>query len=335
MTAEPSAITCTGPVNRSSLGFTLPHEHILINQMKEYRSTGLINDVETCANELELFKGIGGRTVVDVTTAELTAGAAPDPTGIYSGVRGTGYPMDGSRATSNVLAIVELAQRTGLNVILGTGHYRDPYLDQNYFDRQSVDVIAKAMIRDLTDGFPETRGVRAGVIGEIGSDAWHISGREERSFRAAARASCATNAPITTHAARWPVGIAQLDLLEDEGVPPSRVIIGHADTVHIPEYHLDLARRGAYVQFDAIRFASAGYLRRRAEYLRALRDAGFVRQILVSHDVCEASHQRANGGCGFTLIGSEFASTLRESGFSDDELSLIFEENPSTVLSWA
>ena len=40
------------------------------------------------------------------------------------------------------------------------------------------------------------------VIGEIGADHPYPSAREERSFRAAARAHRRTGATITTHAAR-------------------------------------------------------------------------------------------------------------------------------------
>lgn len=326
-------MTATGPVATSDLGFTLPHEHIFINQMREYRSTGLINDLETCARELELFAEVGGRTIVDLTSAELTAGAAPDPAGQYWGVRTNGYPGAGTRAPNNVLSLAELSSRAGINIILGTGHYRAPYLDPRYFDTEDVDSIAAAMIRDLTEGFPETGGVRAGIIGEIGSDGWHLTAREERSFRAAARASHATGRPVSTHAARWPVGLAQLDILEAEGMSPSQVIIGHADSVHLPEYHLDIVRRGAYAQFDSIRSADEEYLVRRARYLAALKDAGFLTQILVSHDVCETTHQRANGGCGFTLVAREFARVLRREGFTEQDLHLLFVENPAAALS--
>jgi hypothetical protein len=76
--------------------------------------------------------------------------------------------------------------------------------------------------------------LRAGVIGEIGADRWYVSAAEERSFRAAARAHLRTGLTISTHAARWPVGLEQLRLLTEEGADPRRVIIGHADSVPLP-----------------------------------------------------------------------------------------------------
>lgn len=151
-----------------------------------------------------------------------------------------------TRSIANVEAVKRVAEQTGLNVVLGTGHYRDPYLDREWFDRTSVDDIAQSMVSDITEGFGDT-GVRAGIIGEIGCDKWYVSAAEERSFRAAARAHLATGAPIYTHAARWTVGHEQLDLLEREGVEPARVAVGHCDLVPVEGYAERLAARGAFV----------------------------------------------------------------------------------------
>ncbi len=110
---------------------------------------------------------------------------------------------------------------------MGTGWYRDPFLDRQYFETHSTDEIAADIVRDIEVGVADT-GVRAGVIGEIACDRV-ITPAEERSFRAAARAHLRTGATISTHAARWPIGHAQLDILCQEGVDPGRVIIGHSE----------------------------------------------------------------------------------------------------------
>src|SRR6267143_249850 len=131
-------MTVTGPVGRDELGFVLPHEHVFIDLVREYRGSGLLNDEHLACQELGALKAAGGGTLVDLT---------PDEIG-----------------------------------------------------------------RDITEGVRGT-GVRAGIIGEIGADRRYISAAEERSFRAAARAHLKTGLTISTHAARWPVGLAQLKLL--------------------------------------------------------------------------------------------------------------------------
>jgi len=160
----------------------------------------------------------------------------------------------------------EVSERTGVHVVMGTGHYRRPYLDEAWMDGHSVEEIAEGLIRDLTVGVGDSE-IRAGVIGEIGSNGSIISAVEERSFRAAARAHLAVGATISTHAALFPVGHKQLDILIHEGVPADRVVIGHCDTVPDSEYHASLAARGAFVQFDTLHVQSEYDLARRVEFV--------------------------------------------------------------------
>ena len=173
----------------------------------------------------------------------------------------------------------------------------------------SVDEIAADIVRDLTDGVADT-GIRAGIIGEIGCDR-HIGALEERVFRAAARAHRQTGVTITTHAARWPVGDAQLDLLEEEGVDPGRVIVGHCDMVPDPRYHERLARRGAWVQFDTVQGANEWDTQRRLGWIRALFDAGLEHRLLLSQDVCLTTDLAAYGGPGYAYLLTGFRARLR------------------------
>ena len=329
---EASVMTVRGPLPVSALGHTLPHEHLLLNQMREYRQTGLLNDMEIIASELRSFTAVGGKTIVDLTSAELTTGASQDPMGLYRGVRHSGYSEQGTRAPNNVLDIVRLSEETGVNIVLGTGHYREPYLNDSDLAQTPIDAVADQLVRDLTDGFPGTDGVRAGIIGEVAADKWSISPIEERSFRASARAANKTGVTVSTHAARWPVGIAQLDIFEEEGLNLDRVIVGHADTVHIPEYHLDIVRRGAFIQFDSFWFQDHEFLARRIGYIQRVADAGFLHRILVSHDVCLTSHQQQNGGCGFVVVAGALSEALVSAGFSESEVHQLIVSNPASAL---
>lgn len=326
--------TVTGPVPEEQLGLTLPHEHIFINLVREYRADGLLNNHALLLAELLAFKEIGGRTIIDLTTAELTRGAAPDPLGVVDG-RGRPISEDegtGGRSSANVEALKEISREAGVQVVIGTGHYRHPYLDTPWVDRHAIDDIAAEMIGDLRMGVRGT-GCRAGLIGEVGSDAWYVSASEERVLRAAARAQLETGVAVSTHSARWPVGLPQLDVLESEGVRPNRVIIGHCDSVNIPAYHEQLARRGVFVQFDTIRGRSAYDTELRVEMVVRLIEAGYTDQILLSHDVCLRSHLAAYGGCGFTFIAKEFLGQLARRGMSSADLQAITVDNPARVLS--
>jgi predicted metal-dependent phosphotriesterase family hydrolase len=212
------------------------------------------------------------------------------------------------------------------------GHYRDPYLDRDWFDRTTVDAIADQIVVDITEGVRDT-GVRAGIIGEIGADRGFISAAEERSFRAAARAHLRTGLTISTHAARWPVGLAQLRLLAEEGVDPRRVIVGHTDSVPIPEYHLALVKEGCYISFDSIGTGSSYDTHRAVDYVVDLVRAGFGSQLLFSHDVCLRDHLHATGGCGYAYLLTEFLPLLRAAGLDQEQVRAFVTDNPRTALS--
>jgi phosphotriesterase-related protein len=323
--------TTAGEVSAADLGLVLMHEHVLINSMREERSTGLLNDEVLMAEELGAFADAGGGTIVDLTTAELTSGACGDPTGRYRGVPSTGSDQ-GARETNHILALGRLAELSGVNIVLGTGHYRDPFIDTSHIDRFGTDKLADSMVNHLRYGFGET-GIRAGIIGEIGADKWRVSAVEERSFRAAARAQLQTGVAISTHAARWPVGMEQLEILTSEGVDPRRIIIGHCDTVGIPEYHIDIAKRGAFVQFDTIRGSIEYDTRRRVGFVMDLVLAGYADQILLSHDVCSRTHLLIAGGNGYTFVPGGFSQELSTAGLELEVLNKILFRNPVRALT--
>ncbi|RBM06270.1 phosphotriesterase [Streptomyces sp. PT12] len=326
----------TGPLLPEQLGVTLTHEHIFINMTRTTPQDGYLNVWSEAEAELGLFTAAGGSTLIDVTNGELSDYAAPvgwsqDPRDMQQN------PRTGSRSVANVLATKAMAEATGVQVILGTGHYYDTYLDKRWFDRNATNTIADFLIADLLDEIPGT-GVRAGIIGEVASDLSHITAVEERSFRAAARASRETGALVSTHAASFPTGLAQLEILREEGVDPARVVIGHADTVKSVDYSLELARRGAFVQFDCLMTCRIGgalvahQIDRRLSYLRTLIEKGYQDRILLSQDVCQRSHMRALGGPGYTFLFEEFRALAASAGIDPDVLDLIHTANPRRAI---
>ena len=140
-------------------------------------------------------------------------------------------------------------------------------------------------------------------------------------LRAAAVAHQRTGLAITLHARFGQVGLAQLDILQDAGVRPGRIIVGHTDTDPNLDYHEAIARRGAWVQFDCIRGRVPHVVERRLRYVLEARRRGFLSQLLLSHDVCGLSMLRAYGGTGYDFLPGTFAGLLRGAGLAEDERS--------------
>lgn len=317
--------TALGDIPLDQLGRTSTHEHLFINMMAERRGDGLLHDERLLTEELEVFRDQGGASVFELTTAELTVGATPDSPRDFTARAGQ------TRNPATVEGIQRISRATGVNVVLGTGRYRDPFLSPEVVDRLGVEGMAAEFVRDLTEGFPETTA-RAGLIGEIGADKWFVSAIEERLFRAAALAHRQTGAAVYTHAARWQVALEQIDLLVSAGVEPSKIAIGHVDTVPTPGFAVEVAKRGVFVGIDTVNSSRPHEVRMRVEQVVDLLRAGYGERILFAHDVCLTSQLRANGGNGFGFILGGFRDALRDAGVTDAEFEEIVAGNPARLL---
>jgi phosphotriesterase-related protein len=312
MTA-PGIETVLGRVDPADLGWTLPHEHTAIalwHIANRWDYWELRRDEPVIVEELAAFRAAGGGALVDLT-------------------------LDGVGRDPEWLA--RLARATGLHIVMGSGWYRGAhYPAETLVDRRSVDSLADEIVSDATDGVRGT-GIRAGIIGEIGTDKPWISAQEERVHRAAARAARRTGLAITTHAVQSTVGLDQLTIFEAEGADLTRVVIGHADSNPSLDYHLAIAERGATVEFDFLGMSFTPLERhgegRIVDNLRELIGRGHLDRIMLSQDVCHDSQLRRYGGNGYTYLADSFLPRLRAAGVSEAEIRTITIDNPRRLLA--
>ncbi len=308
----PRVMTVSGPMPPDSLGFTLPHEHTGISLWhiaNRWDYWELAPDDDIMIEELRDFRRRGGGTLVDLT------------------LPGVGRDPDRLR---------RLAGASGVNIVMGTGWYRGAYYPgEALIDRRSVDDLAAAMVRELENGVGES-GIRPGIIGEIGTDKPWVSALEERVHRAVARAAKQTGMAITTHGVQSDVGLAQLRIFTEEGVDPSRVVIGHADSYHNLDFYLEGLAAGANLQFDFLghRFGVEEALEPRlVETIVELLERGFGDQILLSQDVCHNRQLKANGGFGYVYLQQHFLPTLRTAAVGEGEIRQMTIDNPARILA--
>lgn len=305
--------TVTGPLPAERVGFTLPHEHTvcyLWHIPGRWDYWELTPDEDVIAGELAVFQAQGGTCLVDVTLP----GIGRDPAWLR-----------------------RLSERTGLSIVMGAGWYRGAYFPvEALIDRRGVDELAAQLIREAGEGVDGT-GIRPGILGEIGTDKPWVSAIEERVFRAVGRAARATGLAVTTHAVMSDVGLAQLRILEEEGVDPGRVVIGHADSYPSLAYHLALIGRGANVEFDFLGMSFTPMERtgepRLIALLVELVARGHADRLLLSHDVCHNQQLRHYEGHGYGYLGDTFLPRLREAGLGEAVIRQITVENPRRILS--
>ena len=113
----------------------------------------------------------------------------------------------------------QASMKSGVPVVAGAGFYAEPFYPKE-IATMSEEQIVQALIKQADED-------PAGAFGEIGS--WdEITATERKVFRAVGKAHVATNLPIFTHTGiPGKSALEQLDILEDAGVNPNRVVIGH------------------------------------------------------------------------------------------------------------
>ncbi len=303
--------TVLGPIEPADLGVTLMHEHTLVDAWEwggrlGYDST--VDDEELLVEELAFYRDAGGSALVDVTPIGLRR----DPSGMR-----------------------RLAQATGLHIIMGCGWYRERVYPA-YIHELSTNALAGMLVKELEEGVES--GIRPGIIGEIGTERFHVTPAEEKVFRAAARAQRTTGATVTTHTTHFgDLAHEQMDILMEEGVPPERIVIGHLGERRGVKGELAVAERGVYVEIDHIgRAASAGTQPewRRARNVAELVQAGYLERVLISMDICANSLLHWNGGHGFDYLLTTFVPLLREEGLTGDQIRTILVDNPIRVLDF-
>jgi len=220
---------------------------------------------------------------------------------------------------------------------MGGGWYRTAYYPaEAMIDRRSVDSLADELVAEATVGVGGT-GIRTGILGEIGTDKPWLTPAEERVFRAVARASRRTGLAVSTHAVLSDVGAAQLAVLEEEGIDPGRVVIGHSDSYPVLDHYLSLIARGASIEFDFLGMSSQPQERygegRVVDLLLELLHRGHVDHVLLSQDVCHNGQLRRYEGNGYTYLQTTFLPRLRERGASEAEIDRLTIDNPRRILT--
>ena len=309
------AMTVAGPIPAAELGFTLPHEHtrcVLWHIQNRWDYWELTGEDELILPELALYREAGGTCLVDVTLPEI----GRDPARLR-----------------------RLAEASGLYIVMGCGWYRQSYYPaEARIDRRSVESLVDEIVREFEDGADAT-GVRPGIIGEIGTDKPWLTAQEERVFRAAARASRATGMGVMTHAVMSDVGLAQLAVMEDAGVDPGRVVIGHADSHPDLGYYLALIERGASIEYDFLGMRSQPQEKHgEPRLIRLLLDLlarGHADRVFLSQDVCHNNQLTCYEGNGYAYLATRFLPRLREAGVGEAEIHQMTVLNPRRLLALA
>ena len=326
--------TVLGQISRDQLGVTSSHEHIFIDMRGCVEITGnepscfydkirmdnraevlsdpyaildnaLLDGVDEAVREMEYFKAWGGKTVIDCTLDEIER----DP-----------------------LALKEVSLRSGVQIVVGCGHY---YKKAHYASvhASSVEDLANELRKDILEGIGDT-GVKAGLIGEIGTSAV-VDEDEKKVLRAAGIVGAETGKAVHIHTDLYTEnGFEIVDILTREGMSPQKICIDHIDVWLRPDYIRALLDLGVFVEFDNFgkeffvsktrRFA---YDLERIALLKTLIDEGYQKQLLVCNDICLKTMWKRYGGAGYAHILRGVKQMAVENGIDEKVYSSLLTDN--------
>jgi phosphotriesterase-related protein len=315
--------TAAGAIDTADLGKTLMHEHLVIG------FPGWESDTGVSAPTVREMAAVCADRIAELKSAGFASMLDPCPNDI-----GRDVPL-----------MAEVASRTGFNIVFATGLYHHhlggtPYWSIKFqLDPDADKRLSELFIKELTEGVQGT-GIKAGVI-KIATAAPPLTDYEKTIFRAAALASKATGAPITTHTDAV-LGDEQLAYLTSLGVEPHRIVIGHSCGSADHDYHMKIVNGGAYIGFDRFGLEQIQPDTTRVASLVKLLDKGFQNQIAISHDsvwcwkgrmIPDAFLKQMESGGMSMRFTRVIAPLLKEAGISQATIDAMLTENPRRYFS--
>lgn len=306
---EPLVMTVRGPIAPAEMGPTLPHEHILVDFIGAEEASRDRYDPEAVYRvalpHLKRIREQGIRTLVDCTPAYL----GRDPA-----------------------LLRRLAEASGLNVLIPTGYYgagRGKYLP-DHARSESVEELAARWRLEWREGIEGT-GIKPGFI-KLGADGGPLPEVHRKLVRAAARAHLASGLTVAAHSGDGVAALEALGILRAEGVDGSAFIWVHANAEADKALHVRAAESGAWVEFDGI---SPREIKPHVELVRAMKDAGHLGRVLLSHDAGWYHVGEPGGGefRPFVALMADFVPALRAAGLTEAEIRRLTVDNPRAAFS--
>jgi phosphotriesterase-related protein len=315
---EQRIMTVNGAIFSSDLGVTLIHEHVLVDWVGA-DSTGYHrwDRTEVIERALPYFieaAGRGADTIGEFTPAYL----GRDP-----------------------FILSEISRRTGINILTNTGLYGavdNRFIPAYAYEETSAE-IAERWINEFHNGI-DGSDVRPGFIKISVAEHTGLSVLHQKIVESAAITHLETGMTIFSHTIGDEPAYAQVELLKNMGVDPSAWVWTHAQSGSL-DASLALAEKGAWISLDNVRYdpdqveGHEGSIGWYADRVTALRNAGYLDKVLISHDAGWYDVGEPNGGDfrGYTDIFDFLISELADRGFSDDEIEQLLVVNPANVFS--
>lgn len=302
-------MTVEGPITPSTLGVTLPHEHVMVDFIGADKAGPARYDAQEVFDivlpHLKRLCQAGAQALVECTPAYV----GRDP-----------------------VLLKRLAVASGLRLLTNTGYYAasgGKFLPPQV-QTESADQLAARWIAEARDGIGST-GIRPGFI-KIGVDGGPLNAAGRKLIEAAARTHRATGLVIASHTGDGRAAHEQLEILAREGVDARAWIWVHAQAESDSALHLKAARQGGWIEYDGI---GPQTIDQHVSLVKLMKEQGLLSRVLISQDAGWYNVGEPRGGTfrPFDLLFTKFIPALRKAGFTQREIDRLTRENPADTFA--
>ena len=297
-------MTVSGEIKPSDIGYTLSHEHILV----DFIGADLYNPTRWNHEDvirvvvpylLEIMK-LGCRTLVECTPAYI----GRDP-----------------------LLLRKISDQIELNILTNTGYYGaadNKYLTSKVYSLDTRE-LADIWIKEYEYGIADT-GIKPGFI-KIGVAPGPLSELHKKIVIAAGFTHLETGLSIASHTGPALPAFEQIYLLKSIGIKPEAFIWVHAQNEPELSERLKAARIGAWVSLDSV---NENNVIQYVEWLQEFKQKGLLNKVLVSQDAGWYSPGEPNGGdfTPYSTVFNKLIPELRNKRFTRKDIEQVFVKNP-------
>ncbi|MEJ0106466.1 MAG: phosphotriesterase [Bacteroidota bacterium] len=307
--ADNKVMTVNGWLAVDKMGFTLTHEHVLVDFIGASKVDPSRYDPEevfrTALPKLLSVKEKGCRTIMECTPK-------------YIG--------------RDVKLLKRLSAASGLNIITNTGYYgaaQEKYLPAHAYT-ETAEQLSKRWINEWKNGI-DGSGIKPGFI-KSGVDNYPLSAVQQKIIEAAAITHLATGLTIGIHTGGGQAAMEELRIIQSKGVAAEAWIWIHAQNETNRAVHIHAAKEGGWVSFDGV---NADSISTCVQFLKDMKKEGLLDHILLSHDSGWYHVGEPGGGNynDYNTIADKLIPAMKENEFTEKEIQQVFIVNPAKAFT--
>ncbi|MGZ8509124.1 MAG: phosphotriesterase family protein [Chitinophagaceae bacterium] len=307
--AANKVMTVNGWMDAEQMGFTLSHEHILVDFIGADKADPSRYDAEevfhTALPKLLIAKEKGCKTLMECTPAYLGR---------------------------DVRLFQRLSKASGLNILTNTGYYGaagEKYLPAHAY-KETAEQLAARWINEWNHGI-DNSGIKPGFI-KSGVDKYPLSPVQQKIVGAAALTHLASGLTIGIHTGDGKAALEELRIIQSYGIKAEAWIWIHAQNEKDRELHIRAAKAGGWVSFDGVSNDSIAAC---LDFLKNMKSEKLLDHVLLSHDAGWYHVGEPNGGTyhDYNTISDKLIPAMKENDFTQKEIQLLFKANPAKAFT--